>query len=51
MAGLRVVDLKMLVRAGNIVIQWLPESRLSASAVKRLREAMKRAVKLIEIGK
>jgi len=51
MSGLRVVDLRMLIRAGNIVIQWLPESKLSASAAKRLREAIKRAGKLVKEAK
>lgn len=47
MPGLRKTDLQMLVRAGNIVMQWLPESKLSASATKRLREAIKRARKIV----
>jgi hypothetical protein len=51
MTGLRATDLKMLVRAGNIVMQWLPESKLSASAVTRLREAIKRAKKIIDANK
>jgi hypothetical protein len=51
MSGLRKIDLQMLVRAGNIVMQWIPESKLSKSATKRLREAVKRAAKLIEASK
>ena len=51
MSGLRKTDLQMLVRAGNIVMRWLPESKLSASATKRLCEAVKRAKKLIEANR
>jgi hypothetical protein len=51
MSGLSKADLQMLVRAGNIVMQWIPESKLSASAVTRLREAIKRATKVIEDNK
>jgi hypothetical protein len=49
--GLRLIDLKMLIRAGNIVLQWLPKSKLDASATKRLREAIKRAEKLAEANR
>ena len=48
MSGLRLQDLIVLKSAGESILKVLPKNKRSAAAVKRLREAIKRAEKLIK---
>ena len=51
MAGLRLVDLVALKAAGEIVMKWLPKSKLSEPSTRKLKEAIQRAKKLIAENK